>query len=226
MPKHRKLTTRLNNLRLRWFGKITGERAAYPRPPQPIALFCHHKTGTVLRHNVFNDIGYWFGWRNHLFQRAQFNWREQIDIAQFVHSSVDPNGIPKSFHGVHVVRHPVSVLVSGYHYHLRTAELWCVNRDFSEHRPITPPRAFPDREHYPEEWKIDYLRGLSGSSYQQNLLRLPLSPGLSFELEHAARWTIEDMRDWLPDPKRIKEIQFEQFSQDFDGTFTQNLSTA
>jgi len=220
LPKHRKLTIRLNNLRLRWFGKLTGERAAFPRPPQPIALFCHHKTRTVLLHNVFNDIGYWFGWRNHITQGVRFNWHQTIDIAQFANSALDPNGISKSFRGIHVVRNPVSVLVSGYHYHQRTNERWCVNRDFSEHRPITPPRVFPRREHYPEEWKIDYLRGLKGSSYQETVRQLPPSKGLSFELEHATRWPLEDMRDWRPDPQRIKEIQFEQFSQDFDGTFT------
>lgn len=175
----------------------------------------------MLLHNVFNDIGYWFGWRNHTTWGLRFNWHQAIDIAQISDSAMNPNVDSKPFRGIHVVRNPVSVLVSGYHYHRRTIERWCVNRDFNENLPITPPRVFPSRMHYPEEWKLNYLRGLKGLSYQETLRQLPVTQGLSFELEHATRWTIEDMRDWQLDPKRIKEIQFEQFSQDFDGTFTQ-----
>lgn len=220
MPSKRPLAKRFHNFRLRWGGRLSGERASYPVPPCPIAIFTHHKTGTNLLTNVFGDLCTWFGWTGACFLEEQFNWPDNRNFASFLHSQIDANRIPKSFRGVHVVRNPVTVLLSGYHYHLRTNEKWCINEIFSETPPIDYPQIPPNRAHFSEAWKIDYLRGLNGLSYQANLRRLNLADGMAFELERQTRFTLEGMRDWKPDPVRVKEMQLEQFSQGFDTAFS------
>jgi hypothetical protein len=142
-----------------------------------------------------------------------------IDLILFPHSLVDLSEVEVPFVGVHVVRDPRDVIVSGYLYHRRCEEAWCVNRDLNATEPILFPRVPWSQEHRSERWKREYLRSLDGKSYQQNLLGRNQTDGLLFEMEHCGRWTIESMMDWDYGHPSVLEIRFEDIMSNYDGTF-------
>ncbi len=219
MLNRRSLATKLHNFRLRWSGILSGERAKYPAPPHPIGIFTHHKTGTVLLAKVFGDLCTWFGWSGSTAWGQSSEWPAESNVRHFLHSETNPNQFPQPYRGIHVVRHPVTLLLSSYHYHLRTDEEWCTNENFHEEAPIGYPQVPANRTHCHEAWKIKYLHGLNGVSYQRNLHQLNRTDGISFELERHTKFTLEGMRDWQPDPSRVKEMKFEEFAHHFDATF-------
>src|SRR5438128_1241415 len=94
-----------------------------PRLPLPTYVFTYHKTGVVLFTKVFGDIARAFGW-----QRIEFTrWTNEpppTEIAHFMHSLVGPRVLERDFRGVHVVRDPRNIAVSGYAYHRRCRERW------------------------------------------------------------------------------------------------------
>jgi hypothetical protein len=79
-------------------------------------------------------------------------------------------------------------------------------------------------EHRAEAWKRDYLAGLDGRSYQQNLLDLPRAEGMRFELERYTAWTLEAMADWVPRPGRIVELPLEDFARNYDAAMARALA--
>jgi hypothetical protein len=146
------------------------------------------------------------------------------DIVLFAHSLLDFDLAGFDYRGVHFVRDPRDVWVSGYLYHRRCKEEWCVNTALIPIHPIRYPQVPVSLQHRPESWKKAYLEGLGGKSYQQNLLDLDQRNGLAFELDRYAAWTIEAMSSWEPRPGEILETQMEAFAKDFDGTMAAILS--
>jgi len=123
------------------------------------------------------------------------------------------------FVGFHVIRDPRDIIVSGYLYHLRTSEKWCINSNFSKNSPINFPRVPYSQEHRSEQWKLDYLNSLQGKSYKENLRALDQSEGLLFEMENYGAWTVNSIHDWDFNRKEILEIKFESLIDDYDSTF-------
>ena len=187
-------------------------------------VFCYHKVGTVLFTNVASKLAARFG----LTMTSTLGLVRSIDrgadIVIFAHSLLDVDLGDYDYRGIHLVRDPRDVWVSGYLYHRRCTEQWCVNADLDPSPPIDFPRVPFSQRHRPETWKRAYLEGLAGRSYQQNLRDLDQSAGMRFELERYTAWTLEAMAAWTPRPDRILEMRLEAFARDFDGGMTTALS--
>ncbi len=188
------------------------------RLSMPIYIFCHHKVGTVLMQKVFGDIARANGWSF----GSVFGEVDRIpdkDVLVFCHSIADVSKLPKDFLGVHVCRDPRDIIVSGYLYHCRTNEKWCVNKDFSLVSPILFPNVPYSLQHQSEAFKIEYIESLNSKSYQENLNELSQGEGLIFEMEHYGDWTIAAMRQWNYHDSRILEMKFEKIMEVFDQSF-------
>lgn len=185
----------------------------------PLCIFCYHKVGTVLFTGVFSHLCRERGWNFQALKGHQTALPPDADVVLFGHSLIDLDAIRTPFRGVHLIRDPRDVIVSGYLYHRRTTEKWCVNCDFDPTPPILHPRVPHSQQHRPDSWKIEYLESLGGRSYQENLLRLPQSEGLLFEMNHYGAWTIESMRAWDYQRENILEVRFEEVMAGFDDTF-------
>lgn len=181
-------------------------------------LFCHHRAGTLLLGKCFAYICTAFQWKMQIFY-GHCPSVPKAEIVMFAHSLVDVPSLPASFRGVHVIRDPRDIIVSGYLYHKRCQEAWCVNTNFDETGPIFWPRVPYSQQHRSEIWKREYLRGLGNKSYQQNLLDRDESDGLLFEMAHYGAWTIDNMLAWNYQHPSIKEIRFERLMSRYDETF-------
>jgi hypothetical protein len=142
------------------------------------------------------------------------------DVILFGHSHIDLSRIDVPFLGIHVIRDPRDIIVSGYLYHCRTTEKWCVNSDFDISHPIVFPQVPYSQEYRSKNWKINYLKSLGGFSYQENLRKLSRSEGLLFEMRHYGAWTINSMRAWDYGKSNILEVKFENLMRNYDDTFS------
>jgi Sulfotransferase domain len=185
----------------------------------PICIFCYHKAGTVLLGKVFRQICETNNLEFKSLKGKQTEIPPDTDVILFAHSLIDFTHVEKPFVGVHVIRDPRDIIVSGYHYHRQTTEKWCINTDFSTTPPIRFPKVPYSQEHRSEEWKIKYLESLGGISYQENLLRMSQQQGLMFEMNNYGAWTIESMKDWNYGMGNILEIRFENLTNRYDDTF-------
>lgn len=179
-------------------------------------ICCHHKVGTVLLGNVFSEIARSLGLSFLELYGTQSELPADPDIVLLAHSGFDLRRLHRPIRAVHVVRDPRDVLVSGYLYHKRCTEYWCVNRDLSLVEPILFPRVPYSQQHRTEAWKRRYLIALGGRSYQDNLRSFGRDRGIFFELDNYAGWTIENMLEWRYDLPSVMEINFEQLHQEFD----------
>ena len=178
-------------------------------------VFCYHKSGTQLFAKILTDLARHFGL---VFARA-LGAVDQVDgtadIVLFSHSVIRFDLAASPHRGVRIIRDPRGIWVSGYWYHRRCDELWCVSADFDATAPISYPRVPYSQMHRPEGWKRDYLAGLGGRSYQANLLALDRDAGLAFEEMRYADWTAEAMAEWQPVPDTI-DMKLESIAADFD----------
>lgn len=198
---------------------LSAVRAAGPRaaPEAPIYLFCHHKVGTVLLSKVFREVSSRNAWDFCALKGQQTRPPERPGVVLFQHATLVPPERP--FVGVHLIRDPRDVIVSGYLYHRRTSEAWCVNTDFDATPPVSFPQVPYSQEHRPEAWKAAYLESLGGRSYQEHLLALPQEEGLLFEMAHYGAWTVESMLAWDYRQADVLEVKFEDVMSDYDATF-------
>ncbi len=141
----------------------------------------------------------------------------RVDVLGLGHAHFDLSRLNKPYRGVHLIRDPRDVIASGYEYHLRTDEPWCVNSNLDESPPITAPRVPMWLESCSEEWKREYLGSLCGQSYQERLRSLSPADGVTFEMTHYGTWTIERMLAWDYDDPNVVELRFEDVLADFDG---------
>ena len=194
-------------------------RYSFPPPEVPIYLFCYHKVGTILLAKIFREICVRFGWRFKTVIGKAEAIPTDADIILFMHSLVDLEVVKHNYIGAHFIRDPRDVIVSGYLYHKRCSEDWCVNESPSATEPILFPNVPWSQQHRPEAWKAAYIKSLNNTSYQQNLLQRNQSEGILFEMNNYAAWTIESMLDWDYSNPRVREVKFEALMGDFDATF-------
>lgn len=117
-------------------------------------LCCYHKTGTILLANVFGEICREFGWRFEVDLGRVERIPPEGDVLLFAHSLVDfQREAPQSYVGAHLIRDPRDVIVSGYLYHKRCREEWCVHEAFDTREPIRYPNVQFSQQHRPESWK-------------------------------------------------------------------------
>lgn len=185
------------------------------RPHLPIYVFSHHKCGTVLLTNIFQEVAD----RLNMSIGRAYGFVEdppKTDITIFEHSLVSKRVFQRPFKGVHVRRDPREIVVSGYLYHMRTNEKWCLTKPEPDAANLMYPLIPYEREHASTEWKIQYLNRLNGRSYQQNLLERDQKTGLRFEMQRVAGWAITDLLEWNYGNPNIFETSLERLSDNFD----------
>ena len=188
-----------------------------------ILVFCYHKSGTVLFGSVMQRIATRLG----LTMQSRFGFVPFIDptadIVLLGHALL--GALPaRRFRAVRIIRDPRDIWVSGYLYHRRCREIWCINTHLNPASPINFPQVPMAFAHRRERWKRDYLRRLGGMSYQQNLLMRDREAGLAFELAGYTAGTLEDMSAWPWRDAGIADIMLEHIAADFDGTFSTVLA--
>jgi len=136
----------------------------------------HHKVMTTYFTAVLRLLGYGLKRR---YQRVHI---EQPDPgAQLVLSMHGKLDLPRlaPYRGVHIMRDPRDMIVSGYHYHKWTNEDWV-------HRPDG-----------------------QGESYQQKLNRAGPRDGLFMEIDHFIFFYRETLEKWDMDDPDILEVAYE-----------------
>jgi Nucleotide-diphospho-sugar transferase len=191
-------------------------------PPVPrraqMLVFSYHKSGTTLLHHIMHK----FAERLRLTIRVQYGTAYDIDpnadVVLLPHSLLGFQ-LARPFRAVRIVRDPRDIWVSGYLYHLRTNEGWCVNVDLDPTPPITYPQVDFSMLHRTERWKRSWLARLNGKSYQQNLRERDLAAGLAFELEGYTGCTLTAMRSWRVHAD-VLDVKLEDIAQAFDATMS------
>ncbi len=143
-----------------------------------ILIRTHHKTGTVWMLRVFMGIADKLNLR---FCNLQEGFIPSADLYLSPHAPF-PNELTEgNFRGLHLIRDPRDVVLSGMHYHRRSTEEWlCV----------------PESEY-------------GGLSYQEKLNSLDDDERLYFEMQYAGYATTRDMLDWDYDDSRFLEMRYE-----------------
>ncbi len=189
---------------------------------QPLTLICcSHKTGTVLFHSVLNRLGAL------LDLRWDTVWGEVGAIHPGLHAvlvghSLFGDGFRLEPHHriIRIVRDPRDIWVSGYLYHRRCEEPWCVNREPHPGGPIGFPQVDHLMEPRPEAWKEAYLQRLGGRSYQDQLLDRDQESGLAYELDGYTALTFEAMRAWRFAGPQVLTVKLEAITANFDATMS------
>ena len=111
---------------------------------------------------------------------GQVNWEAPKPSSRLIlamHSKVDRTGRER-VKGVHVMRDPRDMIISGYHYHKWTTEAWALEKD------------------------------ASGESYQEKLNRLPTEEGIFAEIEHFLGDYETILNDWDVSDPDVLELKF------------------
>ncbi|MDB5398325.1 MAG: hypothetical protein JWQ55_343 [Rhodopila sp.] len=181
-----------------------------------LLIFSYHKTGTTLFWHVMTKVSQRLG----LTLVNHYGLVDQLDLEPDVillpHSLLRAP-LDRPYRAIRLIRDPRDIWVSGYLYHLHSDEKWCTNTDLDPSPPIGWPKVDHSVEHWPDDWKRDYLEQLNGQSYQQNLLDLSLMEGLEFELEGYTGWTFATMREWTLNGADALDVKLEDVMVDFDG---------
>lgn len=142
-----------------------------PGLPHKVLVGTHHKTGTE--------------WMTAVFFRIREHY--DIDLDFNFHSRFDPDVLARPFRGVHLIRDPRDVIISGCFYHQKCGEPWF-------HRP---------REDF------------EGLTYQEKIRSLgSLDEQIMFEMENRAADTIGDMLSWDYSRSSFFELKYEDLIED------------
>lgn len=143
-----------------------------------ILIRTHHKTGTVWMLRVFQGIADALNLRLcHLLT----GFVPDADLYLASHAPFPSELTEGSFRGLHLIRDPRDVILSGMHYHRKSAEEW-----------LHIPRS-----------------DLGGLTYQENLNSLDDDERLYFEMREAGYWTIRTMLEWDYEDDRFFEARYE-----------------
>lgn len=156
---------------------VAARARARPAPDAPLAFVAtHHKVMTTYFNAVLQPLAFGL---NRRFQRV--NTEQPSPGAQIVlsmHGKLDLAGLGR-YRGVHIMRDPRDMIVSGYHYHKWTLEEWV-------HRPDA-----------------------NGRSYQQKLAEADPHDGLFLEIDHFIYFYRQTLADWDIANPDVIEIAYE-----------------
>lgn len=179
-----------------------------------IHIYTHHKVATALTSKIFREISLHYG----LSFRDAPGFHDNTnnsEIVHYWHSQVSTEILNSDHVGVHFIRDPRDVIVSGYLFHKRTDEAWCINKNLDTSGDINHPQVDFSQVHLTHEEKSKYIEWLNGKSYQDNISSLSQDDGLIFEMNGFAGRTIEGMTDWSTN-QRIIEAKFEDITTEYD----------
>ncbi len=156
-------------------------------PPNKILIGTHHKTGTVWLRKIFSRLSKELGLK--FYSSGDPKIPTDADIILNNHSRFNNLEELGPFRGLHVIRDPRDIIVSGCFYHQKSAEAWL---------------------HVKRE-------RLNGLTYQQALLaKTSLEDKISFEMEALGRTTIQDIINWDYNDARFLNIKYEDLMSDVD----------
>lgn len=186
-----------------------------PQNRPQLICFSYHKSGTSLLWHVMNRVSQQLGLSlaNHYGEVRRID--PNADIVLLPHSRLR-GPIERPYRAIRMIRDPRDIWVSGYLYHLRCTEGWCINCDFDTTRPIVFPQVDYAIAHWPHAAKCAYLESLNSRSYQQNLRQRSRNDGLMFELAGYTGWTMAAMREWPVNQVDALDIRLEAVMADFD----------
>jgi hypothetical protein len=152
-----------------------------------ILVGTHHKTGTQWLANIFSYVCEIFGLR--YFKGDQNNLSDADQVFFQVDSAFNlPELTP--YKGVHIIRDPRDVIISGAYFHETTTE---------------------------EDWLFVPNPKFGGMSYREKICSLS-SPKdkLCFEMDNKGQQTLLQMRGWDYDNPDFFEVTYESLVQDAD----------
>ena len=158
--------------------------------PNKILVGTHHKSGTVWLESVFRSVCEYY---DLIFcksnQVSNSNPPSKFDIFQQHHSQFDLEAIQSPYRGVHIIRDPRDLIVSGCFYHQKSSEKWL-------HRPN-------------DQWQ--------GLTYQEKINSYNnFDDKLLFEMENSAQRNINRILSWNYHNPQFYEIKYERLIKDFD----------
>lgn len=184
------LPTRIGRRARRDFVRATRSPFASRSDRSLIVLCTHHKTGGMWFRQLILSITRPYGMRSQYVEKQAI--RPGTDFVFARVEEFDQRLLAgRSFRGVHVIRDPRDMVVSGYEYHKRTKEPWCIAPD---------PRY-------------------GGLSYQQYLHSISEYEGLMAEIGWVASKSGGAMAAWDYDQPEFLEIRYEDAIADEHGTF-------
>lgn len=154
--------------------------------PNKILIGTHHKTGTVLLNSIFREICLYHSLNFYI--GKQRNLPAQYDVFFQDHSRFEFDSL-KRFRGLHIIRDPRDVIVSGCFYHQKSDEKWL---------------------HIPRE-------EMNGLTYQEKINSFrDVEDQILFEMEHGSKRTIRDMMSWDYNHPNFYEVKYEDLIEDYD----------
>ncbi len=156
-------------------------------PPNKILIGTHHKTGTVWLRKIFSRLSKELGLKFDSSSKSKIPAGADIILNNHSRfSNLEEFGL---FRGLHVIRDPRDIIVSGCFYHQKSTEAWL---------------------HVKRE-------RLNGLTYQQALLaKNSLEEKISFEMEALGRTTIKDIVNWDYKDERFLNVKYENLMSDVD----------
>ncbi|MGD1712326.1 sulfotransferase domain-containing protein [Dapis sp. BLCC M172] len=155
-----------------------------------VLIGTHHKTGTVWMANIFNSIASYYDLKCYA-NRGNKSFicpSGNFDIFLQDHSFFDFDNL-SNYKGLHIIRDPRDIVVSGCFYHTKSSEKWLHLK----------------REEF------------GGLTYQEKLNSYSsFDDKLIFEMENSSRNVIQDMKSWNYDNSDFIEIKYEDLIQDID----------
>lgn len=156
----------------------------------------HHKTGTVWMKKIFSQIcqNFWLKF----FYGEQEKLPRNFDIFFQEHSLFDLDKLQMEYRGLHLIRDPRDIIVSGCFYHQKAHEQWLhIKRN-----------------------------EFGGLTYQQKINSYDsLDDQIMFEMEHSGRKSILDMLNWNYTNPAFYEVKYEDLILDENLILFNNIFT-
>lgn len=163
------------------------KRKAKLELPNKILIGTHHKTGTVWLLSIFATISNEFGLN--FYKGKQTNLSVEYDIFFQDHSKFYFDTLDNSVRGLHIIRDPRDVVISGVFYHQKSKEKWL-------HKP---------------------KKKFGGLSYQEKLNSCEnLDQKIHMEINRSAKTNINDMITWSYSNPAFYELKYEELIADID----------
>ncbi len=152
-----------------------------------ILVGTHHKSGTVWLTSIFKRISNKFDLDLFVANKAEST--ENFDIFVHEHSEFNFDNIQFDYRGIHIVRDPRDIIISGCFYHTKSKEEWLhIKR--------------PD---------------FGGLTYQEKINSYSsIDDQIAFEMENSGLRNISRMCKWNYDNSKFMEVKYENLILDSD----------
>ena len=158
-------------------------------PERRLLIGTHHKSGTVWMHDVFARICRDFNLSWFVMDQSE-KLPNDWQVLQHMHSQFPLDLMAdQEVRGLHLIRDPRDMLVSGAFYHGTSSEAWL---------------------HAPND-------GFGRKTYQETINALPdMSQKIEFEMEMATGWELAHMETWDYADERFMNLPYEQLIDDMN----------